>query len=92
MAYFNHAFEKAFLATGEDRTGATVTLLDGSTLSVNTANGYVNTTGVPTYGLNQLKATASSELANGYIGIIDANVNSVNYITIPIQPAHRNIR
>jgi len=79
MAYFNHAFEKAFLATGEARSGATVTLLDGSTISVNTDFGYVTTTGVPTYGLNQLKATASSELTNGYIGVIDANVNSVNY-------------
>jgi hypothetical protein len=75
MAYFNHAFEKAFLATGADRSAVTVTKLDGSTVSVSTDNGYVTTTGVPTYGLNQLKATAASELANGYIGIFNPSTN-----------------
>jgi hypothetical protein len=75
MAYFNHAFEKAFLATGADRTSVTVTKLDGTTVSVSTDNGYVTTTGVPTYGLNQLKATAASELANGYIGIFNPSTN-----------------
>jgi hypothetical protein len=75
MAYFNHAFEKAFLATGADRSGVTVTKLDGSTVSVSTDNGYVTTTGVPTYGLNQLKASAASEYANGYIGIFDSKTN-----------------
>lgn len=75
MAYFNHAFEKAFLATGADRSGVTVTKLDGSTVSVSTDNGYVTTTGVPTYGLNQLKASAASEYANGYIGIFNPSTN-----------------
>lgn len=75
MAYFNHAFEKAFLATGADRSGVTVTKLDGSTVSVSTDNGYVTTTGVPTYGLNQLKASAASEYANGYIGLFDPKTN-----------------
>ena len=75
MAYFNHAFEKAFLGTGATRSGVTVTLLDGTTVSTSTNLGYVTTTGVPTYGLNQLKASAASETANGYFGIFDPKTN-----------------
>jgi hypothetical protein len=75
MAYFNHAFQKAFLATGATRTGVTVTKMDGSTISTSTNFGYVTTDGVPTYGLNQLKASAASETANGYIGIFDPKTN-----------------
>jgi hypothetical protein len=75
MAYFNHAFQKAFLATGATRSGVTVTLADGSTISTSTNGGYVTTDGVPTYGLNQLKASAASETANGYIGIFDPKTN-----------------
>ena len=75
MAYFNHAFEKAFLGTGASRSSVTVTKLDGSTVSVSSDFGYVTTTGMPTYGLNQLKASASSELANGYFGIFDPKTN-----------------
>jgi len=84
MAYFNHAFEKAFLGTGETRAGApsptnpgtfTVTLLNGSTVTTTTDGGFVVTNGVPTYGLNQLKADASSTLTNGYIGIFDPTTN-----------------
>jgi hypothetical protein len=75
MAYFNHAFEKAFLATGATRSGVTVTKADGTTISTSTNLGYVTTNGVPTYGLNQLKATAASEIANGYIGLFDPKTN-----------------
>jgi hypothetical protein len=75
MAYFNHAFEKAFLGTGEDRNGFVVTKLDGTTITVNTANGYVQTAGMPTYGLNQLKADASSTYTNGYIALFDPKTN-----------------
>lgn len=75
MAYFNHAFEKAFLGTGATRSGVTVTLLDGSTVSTSTNLGYVTTDGVPTYGLNQLKASAASETANGYFGIFSPSTN-----------------
>jgi hypothetical protein len=84
MAYFNHAFEKAFLGTGETRAGSasptnpgtfTVTKLDGSTVVTTTNLGYVTTDGVPTYGLNQLKAAAASETANGYFGIFDPKFN-----------------
>lgn len=75
MAYFNHAFEKAFLGTGATRSSVAVTLLDGSTVSTSTDFGYVTTDGVPTYGLNQLKASAASETANGYFGIFSPKTN-----------------
>ena len=71
---YPHAFEKAFLGTGEDRNGFVVTKLDGTTITVNTANGYVQTAGMPTYGLNQLKADASSTYTNGYIALFDPKV------------------
>lgn len=85
MAYFNHAFEKAFLGTGETRSGSVpagtfvVTKLDGSTVTTTTDGGYVVTDGVPTYGLNQLKADASSTYTNGYFGIFDANPSSATF-------------
>ena len=79
MAYFNHAFEKAFLGTGTTLTGSgaaqTVTKLDGTTIAVSSNLGYVTTDGVPTYGLNQLKAAAASETANGYFGIFSPSTN-----------------
>jgi hypothetical protein len=85
MAYFNHAFEKAFLGTGVTRqTGSedpgalsdfTATLLDGSSLTVQTAGGFVTTSNVPTYVLNQLKADAPSTYTNGYFGIFDPKTN-----------------
>ena len=75
MAYFNHAFEKAFLGTGEDKNNFVVTKPDGSTVTISTANGYVQTAGMPTYGLNQLKAAASSTYENGYIGTFDPKTN-----------------
>ena len=75
MAYFNHAFQKAFLATGSTQTSVAVTKMDGSTVTTSTNFGYVTTDGVPTYGLNQLKALAPSETANGYIGIFDPKTN-----------------
>lgn len=75
MAYFNHAFEKAFLGTGATRSSVAVTLLDGTTVSTSTNLGYVTTDGVPTYGLNQLKASAASETANGYFGIFSPSTN-----------------
>jgi hypothetical protein len=75
MAYFNHAFEKAFLGTGATRSSVAVTLLDGTTVSTSTNLGYVTTEDVPTYGLNQLKALAASETANGYFGIFNPKTN-----------------
>jgi hypothetical protein len=78
MAYFNHAFQKAFLASGVTQTGYAVTFPDGSTIATTTAGGYVTTEGVPTYGLNQLKANAAltnSSTETGYIGIFDPKTN-----------------
>jgi hypothetical protein len=75
MAYFNHAFQKAFLATGATQTSVAIAKMDGTTISTSTNFGYVTTDGVPTYGLNQLKALAASETANGYIGIFDPKTN-----------------
>ena len=85
MAYFNHAFEKAFLGTGVTRqTGSgdpdalpnfTASLLNGTTLTVQTAGGFVTTNNVPTYVLNQLKADAPSTYTNGYFGIFDPKQN-----------------
>jgi hypothetical protein len=76
MAYFNHAFEKAFLGTGETQVGTTVTLLNGTTTTASTDNGWMYTAGLPTYVLNQLKANAGSTLENGYIGIFDPKLNT----------------
>ena len=74
MAYFNHAFQKAFLATGATVSSFPITKMDGSVISTSTNGGFVTTDGVPTYGLNQLKA-AGGETANGYIGIFDPKTN-----------------
>ena len=74
MAYFNHAFQKAFLATGATVSSFPITKMDGSSISTSTNGGFVTTNGVPTYGLNQLKA-AGGETANGYIGIFDPKTN-----------------
>jgi hypothetical protein len=72
MAYFNHAFQKAFLATGKTLTGQTITKPDNSTITgVATDYGYLNTANVPTYGLNQLSATGITtygEYFGGYVG------------------------
>ena len=75
MAYFNHAFRKTFLATGADLTNYDVSLLGGSTLSVDTDGGFVITAGMPTYGLNQLAQTATSDYETGYIGYFDPKTN-----------------
>ncbi len=75
MAYFNHAFEKAFLGTGVSLNNAVVTLLDGTTVTTDSDFGYITDDGVPTYGLNQLKAAAASEYANGYFGIFNPKTN-----------------
>jgi len=78
MAYFNHAFQKAFLASGVTQTSYDVTFPDGSTISTDTAGGYVTTEGVPTYGLNQLKANAAlteSSTETGYVGIFNPKTN-----------------
>jgi hypothetical protein len=77
MAYFNHAFEKAFLGTGISASGVSVTKLNNTTMNVATDGGYVTTDGMPTYGLNQLKAAAtpSGVTNNGYFGIFNPKTN-----------------
>ena len=75
MAYFNHAFQKAFLGTGATRTGVAIDRLGTTPISTSTQFGYVTTDGVPTYGLNQLKSSAASEYANGYFGIFSPSTN-----------------
>ena len=75
MAYFNHAFQKAFLGTGATRSSVAVDRLGTTPISTSTEFGYVTTDGVPTYGLNQLKASAASEYANGYFGIFSPSTN-----------------
>jgi hypothetical protein len=79
MAYFNHAFQKAFLATGKNLSSQTITKPDGSTITgVSTSYGYLNTPSVPTYGLNQLSATgitANGEYFGGYVGWFDPKDN-----------------
>ena len=78
MAYFNHAFRKSFLATGLTNSSLGITLLDGSTATVNTALGYLTTSGVPTYGLNlisQAVEAGNSPYVSGYIGYFDPKTN-----------------
>ena len=74
MAYFNHAFKKTFLATGNSRP-ATVRLLDNSTASATTSGALLATTNLPTYVLNQIKDQAGGGYQNGYIGIFDPKSN-----------------
>jgi hypothetical protein len=79
MAYFNHAFQKAFLATGQTLTGQTITKPDGTTITaVHTNYGYLDTANVPTYGLNQLSATgitANGNYFSGYVGWFTPDTN-----------------
>jgi hypothetical protein len=66
MAYFNHAFSKVFLGTGKTLAGPVVT--DG---------GFVRTSGIPTYQLNDL-AKVASPYSNGYFGLFNASGASAN--------------
>lgn len=83
MSYFNHAFKKAFLATGPTQTAVPITNPLGASLgTVTTSNGYLNTAGFPAYSLNQLSGltvatygTAPTATTDGYIGWFDASTN-----------------
>jgi hypothetical protein len=75
MAYFNHAFKKAFLATGGTQIGTVITLPDGSTTTATTSEGYLTTSGLPTYSLNQLSANAVGSTTDGYIGWFSPKTN-----------------
>ena len=84
MSYFNHAFKKAFLATGPTQTAVPITNPLGATLptAATTVNGYLNTAGLPPYALNQLSAltvatygTAPTATTDGYIGWFSPTTN-----------------
>ena len=75
MAYFNHAFRKTFLASGQDVTGATITLMNGSTTTANTDNGFLVTANIPTFGLNQIAANYGSGYNTGYVGFFYPKTN-----------------
>ena len=78
MAYFNHAFSKTFLAAGPDVTGATITLMDGSTTTANTDNGFLITSGIPTFGLNQIASVYGSGYNTGYISYFYSKGSNAN--------------
>ena len=75
MAYFNHAFKKAFLATGGTQIGTVITYPDNSTTTATTSEGYLTTGGLPTYALNQLSTNAASATTDGYIGWFNPKTN-----------------
>ena len=78
MSYFNHAFKKAFLATGPTQTAVPITNpLGGSLGTATTSLGYLTTGGLPTYTLNQLSATtATTATTDGYVGWFDPKLNT----------------
>lgn len=79
MAYFNHAFRKTFLATGD--TIGPVVITDPTGASVGTASatgGFLVTALRPTYALNQLAAAATTlhgTYENNYVGWFDPKTN-----------------
>jgi hypothetical protein len=76
MSYFNHAFKKAFLATGPTQNSTVITLPDGTTTTATTAGGYLFQGGKPTYTLNQLSANSSTTATtDGYIGWFNPKTN-----------------
>ncbi len=72
MAYFNHAFQKVFLATGDTVISAPVRLLDGTVVSATTSGTLLTTSGLPTYALNEISAANNKD---GYIGIFNPKTN-----------------
>lgn len=74
MAYFNHAFKKTFLATG-DSTTTTVRLLNNNVVSATTNGALLTTANRPTYVLNQLRDQAGAGYESGYIGLFDPKTN-----------------
>ena len=60
MAYFNHAFKKTFLATGATIGPVAITNPTGGSLGTASATGgYLTTSGVPSYALNQIAAAST---------------------------------
>ena len=83
MAYFNHAFKKTFLATGNDIT-ITATNPAGASLGPATATGgFLDTasSGLPTIVVNQLAAAATisqGNYSNNYVGLFTKDMVSVD--------------
>jgi hypothetical protein len=86
MAYFNHAFKKTFLGTGNEIDAQTFTdPVTGGTYTVSTEEGYLQTSGVPTYLLNVMSRyqqtfpysgpDSLSSWNSGYFGLFDAKTN-----------------
>jgi hypothetical protein len=86
MAYFNHAFQKTFLATGNSY--ASDTLADpvtGGSYTISSDYGYLTTSAIPTYMLNVMSQgqktfpysspTDLSTWTSGYVGIFDPKTN-----------------
>jgi len=78
MAYFNHAFQKLFLATGSDVVDFPVRDLNGNTINTASTGALVTTNGVHSSALNQLSAAAKvsgANLRSGYVGIFDTKTH-----------------
>ena len=91
MAYFNHSFQKLFLGTGvSQRTSPGADSIPSVIAGVETDGGYVITTGVYTYQLNELSQGVATyfqsslptgfpatitNYQNGYFGLFDPKTN-----------------
>jgi hypothetical protein len=79
MAYFNHAFRKTFLATGDTIGPVAITNPSGGALgNASATGGFLTTASLPTYTLNQLAAAATTSfgnLENNYVGWFDPKTN-----------------
>jgi hypothetical protein len=86
MAYFNHAFQKTFLATGNSYDSDTLAdPVTGGSYTNSSNYGYLTTSAVPTYMLNVMSQgqktfpysspTDLSTWTSGYVGIFDPKTN-----------------
>jgi len=79
MAYFNHAFRKTFLATGDTIGPVAITNPSGGSVgNASATGGFLVTASRPTYALNQLAAAATTlhgNLENNYVGWFDPKTN-----------------
>ena len=86
MAYFNHAFQKTFLATGNSYDSDTLAdPVTGGSYTIKSDYGYLTTSAVPTYMLNVMSQgqktfpysspTDLSTWTSGYVGIFDPKTN-----------------
>jgi hypothetical protein len=79
MAYFNHAFRKTFLASGDTIGPVAIKNPQGGALgNASATGGFLVTAGSPTYALNQLAVAATTlhgNLENNYVGWFDPKTN-----------------